>query len=266
MHQSGDFPRDVIVAFRQWRVWGYLALNDLKVRFARSRFGFAWIFISFAVWAAGVGFVYANLFDLNKAEFVPFLAIGFATWGFITGTIVDCAWAFLNAAGYVKQFNRPKQVYVWRVVALQVLSFAMVLVVCFLILAIFGQFTLSGLAWAVPGFILLIAAGSIHAFLFAYLTPFVRDLPHALASGLNVLFFLTPIIFTPQMLAKRGLSGFYAFNPFHYLIEGLRAPMLTGSAPELMTLLGGLAYVVAIGILTFGIVCDRLDRQIVYAL
>ncbi len=266
MHQSGDFSHDTIVAFRQWRVWGYLALNDLKVRFARSRFGFAWIFISFAVWAAGVGFVYANLFDLKKAEFVPFLAIGFAIWTFLTGTIVECAWALLNAVGYVKQFNRPKQVYVWRVIATQVLSFAIVLVVCFLILAIFGQFTLSGLAWAIPGFILLIAAGAIHAFLFAYLTPFARDLPHALASALNVVFFLTPIIFTPQMLAKRGLDGVYAFNPFHYLIEALRVPMLTGSAPDLITLGAALAYVAATGILAFGIVCDHLDRQVVYAL
>ncbi|MEO8346089.1 MAG: ABC transporter permease [Betaproteobacteria bacterium] len=266
MSQSGNFLHDLMLAFRRWRVWSYLAVNDLKVRYARSRFGFAWIFISFAVWAAGVGFLYGRLFEIELREFVPFLTIGFAAWGFITGTMVDCGGALISAAGYVKQFNQPKQIYVWRSFATQVMSFSLSLLVCGAVLAIFGRLSIAGVACALPGLALLVAAGAGHAFLFSYLTPFFRDLPYALSSALNVVFFVTPIIFTPALLAKRGLDSFYLFNPFYYLIEVVRAPLMTGVLPHWMTLAGAAAYVLVLGVVAFGVVCKALDRRIVYAL
>ncbi len=266
MGTLGSFVRDLLLSLRQWRVWTYLAINDLKVRYARSHFGFAWIFISFGVWAAGIGLMYARLFEFDARDFVPFLAIGFAIWGFITGTLVDCGSTLLIAAGYVKQFNRPKQIYVWRGFATQVVTFAFSLVVCIVVLAIVGRLSLAALACSVPGLLLLGAACAVHAFLSAYLTPFIRDLPYALGSALNVVFFVTPIIFTPALLAKRGLDGIYLFNPFYYLIEVVRAPLLTGSLPPLATLGIAAAYVVVVGGLTFGVVCKALDRRIVYAL
>jgi ABC-type polysaccharide/polyol phosphate export permease len=261
-----SFVRDLGTALCQWRVWGYLALNDLKVRYARSRIGFAWILLSFAIWAAGIGFMYARLFEFEVREFVPFLAIGFALWAFITGTIVDCGSALVNAAGYVKQFNRPKQVYVWRACATQAVTLAAGLLVCGAILAIVGRLSVGAIVFALPGLVLLLAAGAVHAFLFAYLVPFARDLPHVAASALNLIFFVTPIIFPPALLARRGLADVYRYNPFHYLIDVVRAPLLTGDWPAATTYMVVIGYVVVLGALTFGLVCRRLDRRLVYAL
>jgi lipopolysaccharide transport system permease protein len=263
--QSGRFSRDLVASIRLFRVWGFLAVNDLRVRFARSRLGFGWIFLSFAVWAGGVGLVYARLFELDAKEFVPYLTIGFAIWGYLTSSIVESGSAFIVAAGYIKQFNLPKQVYVWRAILSQAITLGLTLIICVAVLLMLRPQALATSYLAIPGLALLLLAGALHAFLFAYITPYVRDLPHAASSALNVVFFLTPIIFPAKLLRSRGLDILFSVNPFYYLIEGVRYPLLNDALAKPEIYLGAVTYIAILT--TFAaVVCGKLDRRIVYAL
>jgi ABC-type polysaccharide/polyol phosphate export permease len=265
MRQTGFFIADSLRGLRLWRVWGYLAINDLRGRFARSMLGFAWILVSFAIWAAGVGLIYARLFSLDAKTFVPFLTIGFALWGFISNSFVESSNALINSSGYVKQFNLPKQTYIFRSMLSQTITLAMSLSVCFIIIGLFGALSVNGVLYALPGLLLLLVAATLHAFISAYITPYVRDFPHAVGSLLNVLFFVTPIIFPAEMLAKKGLGTIFVYNPFYYLLEVVREPLLQGTMPAANIWLGAGSYVVFMAILVW-IVCRTLDKRLVYAL
>jgi ABC-type polysaccharide/polyol phosphate export permease len=265
MRQTGNFLSDSIRGLGLWRVWGYLAINDLRGRFARSMLGFAWILVSFAIWAAGVGLIYARLFNLDANSFVPFLTIGFALWGFISASFVESSGALINSSGYVKQFNLPKQTYIFRSLLSQIITLSMSLAVCFIILAIFRVLTFQGVIFALPGLLLLLFAAMLHAFLSAYITPYVRDFPHAISSLLNVLFFVTPIIFPAQMLEKKGLGTIFVYNPFYYLLEVVREPLLQGTMPGSNIWIGAGAYVTLLGIVVWAL-CRSLDKRLVYAL
>jgi ABC-type polysaccharide/polyol phosphate export permease len=261
----GRFFRDLAASIRLFPIWRFLAVNDLRVRFARSRLGFGWIFLSFAIWAGGVGLVYAQLFQLDATEFVPYLTVGFAIWGYLTASIVESGSAFIVAAGYVKQFNLPKQVYVWRAILSQAITLGLTLIICVVVLVILRPQVLATSYLALPGLLLLLFAGACHAFLFAYLTPYVRDLPHAAGSAMNVLFFLTPIIFPASLLRSRGLDILFSVNPFYYLIEGVRYPLLNAAPAAPSVYLGAVAYIAALALFS-ALVCGKLDRRIVYAL
>lgn len=265
MRQTGVFHRDVLNGLKLWRVWGYLAINDLRGKFARSSLGAAWIVVSFAIWAGGVGLIYARLFQLDTRTFVPFLTVGFALWGFITSSFVESSGSFLGSAGYVKQFNLPKQVYIYRSVLAQTITLTFSLLVCLAVIAVFGSFSFAGLALALPGVMLLVTAAIFHAFLSAYITPYLRDFPHAVSSLMNVIFFVTPIIFPAKMLEERGLGAVYQFNPFYYLLEVVREPLLTGSTPATATWGGAVAYVTVLALVVMPF-CRRLDSRLVYAL
>lgn len=265
MRQTGIFHTDMLRAASLWRLWSYLAINDLRGRFARTLLGYGWVFATFAIWAAGVGLVYARLFELDAREFVPFLTIGFALWGFITASFTDSSGALLNAAGYVKQFDLPKQVYVFRSFFSQLVTLVLTLVVCIAVVWICGQLTLQGAVLALPGLFLLLVAAILHAFFSAYLTPYVRDFPHAIGSILSVVFFLTPIIFPAELLAERGLAIIFDFNPFYYLIEVIREPLLHSRLAEWPVYRGALVYI-AVLLLMVGMTCRALDKRLVYAL
>jgi lipopolysaccharide transport system permease protein len=57
-----------------------------------------------------------------------------------------------------------------------------------------------------------------------------RDVPQTIASLLQVSFYLTPVIWMPELLSKRVGTLLLNVNPFFHLIEIIRAPLL-GALP-----------------------------------
>ena len=116
-------------------------------------------------------------------------------WGFITATILELGHAFVIAEGYIKQFVLPKQVYLLRTLIAAAAVLLIGLAVLFVLLLVLGSLDLLGWLCAVPGMVLLLAAGLGHISLFAYLGVRFAELPHALGGFLQLLFFMTPILF-----------------------------------------------------------------------
>ena len=56
-----------------------------------------------------------------------------------------------------------------------------------------------------------------------------RDIPQIIASFIQIVFFVTPIMWKPEVL--RGHVYIADVNPFYHLIEIVRAPML-GAVPS----------------------------------
>ena len=54
---------DLTLGLAEWRVWWVLAYNDILQRYRRSSLGQLWLTISMAAMIAGVGMVYALIFD-----------------------------------------------------------------------------------------------------------------------------------------------------------------------------------------------------------
>jgi ABC-2 type transport system permease protein len=69
-----------------------------------------------------------------------------------------------------------------------------------------------------------------------------RDVPQIVTNAMQVAFFLTPIIWLPELLPGRALV--LTFNPFFHAVELVRAPLL-GTAPPLRSWLAMLAATLA---------------------
>src|SRR5580765_7027948 len=117
--QTGYFFRDLLNAFKLWPIWFRLAQNELKNKYSRSLFGRGWIFLSFGIWAAGVGAVYSKLFGVDMRELSPYICLGFAILVYINAKSTESGYALVNSPGYIKQFNMPKQVYVLKAALVQ---------------------------------------------------------------------------------------------------------------------------------------------------
>lgn len=70
---------------------------------------------------------------------------------------------------------------------------------------------------------------------------YVRDYAPFQSLVFQGLFYATPIIYDAQILSDKGYSLVYKINPFYYMLEVVRRPML-GSVPSLT------CYLVAVGI------------------
>ncbi|MBS0201246.1 MAG: ABC transporter permease [Proteobacteria bacterium] len=263
--QTGRFFKDVMNSIRLRPVWFRLARNELKTKYSRSIFGRGWIFLSFGIWAAGVGAVYSKLFGVDMHELSPYICLGFALWGYITANITESGYALVNAPGYIKQFNLPKQTYILKAALVQATNFFLSLLVCLLVLLFFNRLEVMGVLYAIPGICILVMVGVIHSFFSAYITPYFRDFPMVMGSVMSILFFLTPIIFTVNTLKGHGLGALMVFNPFYYLVEIVRYPLMNGKAPDISVWGGALAYMAVAALLAW-VFCRHADKKVVYAL
>ena len=265
MNTFAKLAKDNLAALKNWRVWWHLGMADVRNKFAKSVVGPSWILLNLALWVGGIGLIYGTLFNQKLEIYLPFLAIGFVVWSYLTQTITDGGNAFVFAEGYIKQFTYPKQIYVLRVLVNASVPLVIGVGIFFVVMLIMGRSCGAGMAWALPGLVLLQIATYLHATIMAYASARFRDLPHGMTALLQVLFFVTPVFFTIDTLKERGLDFVYKFNPLYYLIELIRHPltMLEAAPIEVYAATGiyiGLLVLVAL------FVAGRLDKRIVYIL
>jgi lipopolysaccharide transport system permease protein len=265
MNTFVKLAQDNVKALKNWRVWWHLGMADIRNRFAKSLVGPTWILLNLALWVGGIGIIYATLFNQKLETFLPFLTIGFVVWGYLTQTITDGGNAFVFAEGYIKQFTYPKQIYVLRVIVNASVPFMIGLGIFFVVMLIMKRDFGFGMWWVLPGLALLLVANYLHATIMAYASARFRDLPHGMTALLQVLFFVTPVFFTVDILKERGLDFIYKYNPLYYLIEVVRHPLTKLEAAPVEVYVATLAYIAVLMLVTL-FVAGRLDRRIVYIL
>jgi ABC-2 type transport system permease protein len=221
---------DVRGGWRQRPLWGHLAWQDIRQRYRRSVLGPIWITISMAVTAIALGVLYAGLFGNDLAVQLPYILVGFIVWTFISGCISEGSEVFIANEGLIKQLPAPLSVHVYRLVWRQILLFGHNLIVYVVMLVIFPQ----SLGWqsltAFLAFVLLAVNGAWVALLLGIVTTRFRDLTPITQSLVQLLFFLTPIVWIYDDLIKNAAVAERArlveFNPLLHFIEIIRQPML----------------------------------------
>jgi len=251
---------DAIAGLRAWRLWSKFAWHDMVARYRRSWVGPFWLVLTTAIFVGAMSLVYTTLFHMAVREYVPFIAAGVVSWGFIATTATESVSTFVDAETYIRQVRINLFVYVFRVVWRNVLVFAHQFIVVLIVLVLFGKFTLHTLPLAFLGIFLFLLQAVWVAPLLGLLGTRFRDLQPIISNLLQVMFFVTPILWPPSLLgARRWIAD---FNPLNSLIAVLREPLL-GAVPGT----ADYVYVIAItaaGFLLAGLMYGRFRLRVVY--
>jgi ABC-type polysaccharide/polyol phosphate export permease len=236
------------------------------LKFRRSAIGPAWPFVNLAVMVLSIGFIYANLLGQQPHQFIPYLTIGMILWAYLTSAIVDGGNAFIHAEGYIKQISLPIYVYVFR--AFVSITVTMLITMCaFVIVALVYRLPVTFMTLlAVPGLLMVMMATLFLITIFAHLNTRFRDVAHMASVGMQVLFYVTPVIFPAALLQhRRDLSLVIELNPLDPLLEVGRQPLLLGAAAasHSYVAVGGIIVVLAIAAAA---VIAGFQRRIVFAL
>ena len=223
---------DLVQGWRQRELWGHLGWQDIRQRYRRSVLGPIWITISMAVTAVALGILYAGLFGNELSVQLPYILVGFIIWAFVSGCISEGSEVFIANEGLIRQLPGPLSVHVYRLVWRQILFFAHNLIVYAAMFLVFPQ----PLGWAslmaFPAFLLLAINGAWAALLLGIVTTRFRDLTPITQSLVQLLFFLTPIVWIYEDLLNSGNTAIaerarlVEFNPLLHFIEIIRQPML----------------------------------------
>lgn len=245
---------------RSWRLWTLLGWLDIRQRYARSILGPFWITLSMGVMVGSIGLVYGALFDQDMNGYLPLVGSGFVIWGLVSGVLNDSCFAFINNANFIRQSDASLWVYVFQVVWRQIIMFAHNSIIVVAIRVIFGIDDYYNLCYLLPGFALLVLNLAWMAHLAATWSARYRDVPQLISAVVQILFYITPLMWWPRMLTK--YQWVLAYNPFANLVELVRAPLLGGMVHPQSWLVGiGLAVV---GWTLVFITSARTSRHVAY--
>jgi ABC-type polysaccharide/polyol phosphate export permease len=235
---AGDF----VQSFRAHQLWVALAMNDILARYRGSMIGPFWITITTAIFVAGIGLVYSELMNVDPMAYVPWMATGIVLWQFISGMVVEGADALISSAGVIRQTATPLPMFIWRVVLRGVINFAHQVVVIFGVAAVFGYLFKINLPMAVVGLVLIVVNVAWVALIAAIVSARFRDTQQVIASVIQLIFFLSPVLWRPQDLSKA--KAILAPNPVFHMLEVARNPLLGLPVPlTSLEVLVGLAVV-----------------------
>jgi len=210
-------------------IWA-LALKELKIRYKRSVLGFLWALLNPLLFMVVLTFVFSTLMATNVPHYGVFIICALLPWTFFSQSLSYAAESIVGNADLIKKVRVAKLVFPVAAVVSNMINFLLSLIPLALIVLVMGHpFHLTWLYLPVP--LLALTIFTLGAtFFFAAANVYYRDVAHILQILLQVLFYVTPIIYRADMMPEK-YRLLLKLNPMNYLINGFRLGVYDGMLP-----------------------------------
>jgi lipopolysaccharide transport system permease protein len=220
---------DIRDGIANYHVWGLLGWQDIRQRYRRSVIGPFWLTLSTAIMVGTIGFLYARLLGQPVDRYLPHLAVGLIVWGSMVATVSENCLVFIAAEQIIKQVRLPLTTHVCRVVWRNAIIFAHNSIILVLVAFWTGNVTSASLLSVPFALMALVVNGLWIGLMLGVLCARFRDIPQIITNLMQIAFFVTPILYRPEILGNRAWVA--DFNPLHHLIEVIRAPIIGAGVP-----------------------------------
>jgi len=252
--------KDLLSGLKEWELSLFLAWIEVKQRYRRSILGPFWITISTGIMVIAMGPLYGHLLKQPITSYFQYFSIGFILWMLISGSLISSCTCLIGAEGFIKQIKMPYSVYFIKNSISNVIVFIHNIVVIFIVLFFFPPNTLLGIPLALIGILILIGNLFWMGAILSIVCLRFRDAQQIVTSILQILFFVTPIMWNTSAFTNNPI--FVTWNPFFYLIEIVRGPLIGGS-PNLFYFQISLAFM-TVGFASFLIIFAKFRAKIAY--
>ena len=254
--------------FRYRDLFLSLFRRDLELRYKGSVLGVAWSLLYPLTLMGVYTLVFSFLWRVVDVDRYPlFVLSGLVTWVFFQSSLQLASTSLLTHASLVKQVKFPRQLLTLSVVAANLVTFlVMLLAVLAVNLALIPE--TRSTFWAVfPFALLLVALVSGLAMTVACINVLFRDVEHLLAALFLPWFFVTPVLYTFEMLpGSRVVADIVHYANFVTpVVEAIRDPLFFGQLPtagDALYAVVAASGALAIGAAAFRRIDDRLAAEL----
>ncbi len=207
-------------------IWLALGWNDVQGRYNRSKLGVFWASLSILIFVCTLGPIYSRLFDVSSSDYILHLMLGLVVWNYTQAIILESGREYANSVNYIASFQLSYFTLLLRVVWRNLVVMGYQMLVFLGLVLVMGQ--VWNISWLiVPVALLVITLNALWLGLFvSVLATRFRDVGEILNNLFRLIFFVTPIMWMPEM--KEELDLVANLNPFYHLIEIYRGPFLSG--------------------------------------
>jgi ABC-type polysaccharide/polyol phosphate export permease len=249
-----------------------LTLRELRSKYRRSVLGWAWSMLNPLSSMLIYSFVFSVVFgaaapvgDPSGLEiYALYLLCGILPWGFFTLTTNLGMAAITANAGLVRKVAFARETLVFSQVIFCFVQFTIEMGLLAVAMLFFGSHFLAWLPVIILHMLLLAVFASGIALALAVSSVYFRDLRYLWTIVIQVMFFATPIIYSPDRIEGKlpsVLQFLWDWNPAKVFVMQFRQMLYSGASPDW----GHFAYLLVVSVVSFVAgwsVFQRLSRRI----
>lgn len=227
-----------------------LIQRDLRGRYKGSALGFAWTFLNPLLQLGVYTIVFSTIMRAGIEDYYLFLFVALIPWMFFSSSLTGGASCILAQKDMVKKIYFPREVLPISLVTCQFVNMLLSFIVVFAVILVSGKGVAPlALPYLIPVMLVeyLLALGI--AFVTSSITVYLRDLEHILGIVAMAWQFLTPVMYSIDMVPER-IRPIFWLNPMSSVIIAYRDILYYKKVPQLNTLL--LASALGAGFLVVG--------------
>ncbi|MEN3794242.1 ABC transporter permease [Fulvimarina sp. MAC3] len=255
----GRIASEMVRSAGQWWFWGRLGWYDIRQRYRGSMLGPLWSTISMAVSTVALGLFYGFLLGMELAEYIPFLCLGLILWGFLSALLTEAPQVFISNAGIIRESPAPIGIYVFQLIWRNMIVLGHNMIVFLVVALVFGLMPTASIFLVLPGMALVLINGIWLTLLLGMSSAKYRDVAQMTNAFLQLLFFMTPILWKPTLLGP--WMPLVYLNPFASLLAVVRDPLIGAEISPLPWLVCTVMAVLGWSLALF--VASRLRRSLV---
>jgi ABC-2 type transport system permease protein len=217
--------------FRNRQLIWALALKDLKLRYKRSLLGFLWALLNPMLLMVVLAVVFSTVMPIHVTHYAIFLLSVLLPWTFFAQSLSYAAESIVGNGDLIKKVAVTKTVFPIAAVVSNLINLLLSMIPLVLIVLVMRHpFHWTWVFLPVP--LLALTIFTLGAtFFFATANVYYRDVAHIIQVLLNVLFYLTPIIYAIDSIPHR-YQWLFKLNPLLYALNGFRLSVYYGLLPS----------------------------------
>ena len=198
--------------------------SELKGRFVRSRLGAVWFILHPLAYAAVLALVLAEVLSArlpqapSPSAYALYLLAGTAAWTLFNEIVTRCTVIFIEYASVLRKIAFPRICLPVIVGGSALLNHALLLLAIVVVFLLFGVMPSAAMAMIAVGAVLIAAFAFGLGVLLGVFNVFMRDVAQVLGIVLQFWFWLTPIVYTREMLPER-LRWLIDLNPLYPMVR-----------------------------------------------
>jgi lipopolysaccharide transport system permease protein len=216
--------------------------KDIKSKYAASLLGPFWVIATPLYQILLYTFLFSTIlkvrFEDNSgtSSFVVYLLAGLIPWLFFAEATSRGISAFIENSHIIKKVKFPMEICVAAVIVSSAVTFCVYMVFYLAILIFMGLLNLHTFPLLIVPFVIQVLMILGLSFGMGSIAVFFRDITQATGMVLNLIFFVTPIVYPASSIPERFRS-FFGFNPFFSIVEMYRNVLVRGEAPDAISLM-----------------------------
>lgn len=239
------FSIDIRELWQYRELFYFFAWRDVKVKYKQTLLGIAWVVLQPLLTVIIFSIFFGRALNVPSMglPYPIFVFSGLLLWNFFSGTITNAGNSMVSNAPIIKKIYFPRLIIPVSSLLVAGIDFGISLLAFVAMLFFFEPHfdpVLSIWCWPLAFIFLCIGTLGISSGL-AALNVKYRDFRYVIPFGLQILLFLSPVIYPANVIEDRLIKFFLALNPVYGAINLFRAPLLGYHPDPQLTLVSALS-------------------------